>query len=209
MPADGRQRRQGICRLRLGRQRIGDQHVIDCGGIEYVGFNLRSGSETDTTIDSFGFQYVGWASGPGRRRARATAAAISTSALTVGPGRRRARRSKAAAISTSASLGGRDGDEHDDRQRRRPVVGLSGATGTAKGTTIESGGDQYVGDERGPGRRRARRSLAAAQFVSDDGGTGTATDTTIDSGGISLSGSGGTGTAISTTIESCGYQYVG
>ena len=63
-----------------------------------------------------------------------------------------------------------------------------GNSGTDSGTTIASGGVQYVGF---------------------DFGTGTATSTTIDNGGGQYVGDDdGTGTATSTTISG-GAQYVG
>ena len=75
----------------------------------------------------------------------------------------------------------RHGDQHHDRQRRGSVRRTRGGSGVASGTTINSGGGQYVG-----------------AF----GGSGVAIDTTISSGGVQGVGDdvGGSGTAIGTTI---------
>ncbi len=150
----------------------------------------------------------------------------------------------------------RDGDEHDDRQRRSRTSATdygtgtatsttidSGCsrksaydygTGTATSTTIDSGGYQYVGysygtgygDERddrrrrfsirrlsdtGPGRRRARRSTAAALSTSVKmAGPERRRAPRSTAAALNTSArTSGPGTATSTTIDSGGYQYVG
>ena len=76
----------------------------------------------------------------------------------------------------------RNGDEHDDPQRRQQYVGYGDGTGTAIDTTIGAGGRQYVGD--------------------GDGDVGTATSTTINSGGTQYVGSGDGETGTATTRRS-------
>ena len=84
-----------------------------------------------------------------------------------------------------------------------------GNSGSDSGTTIGSGGQQYVGYFYGTGYATDTAIWGGTQYVGDDYGTGTATGATIDyEGEQDVGESGGTGYATSTTIDS-GYQYVG
>jgi autotransporter passenger strand-loop-strand repeat protein len=89
------------------------------------------------------------------------------------------------------------------------LVGVGGA-GMATSTTIDSGGSQNVGEDTKSATASATATTISGGIqVVGDFGTGTATDTTIDSGGVQYVGSQGTGTATDTTIDSGGAQYVG
>jgi O-antigen biosynthesis protein len=89
-------------------------------------------------------------------------------------------------------------------------VGYDYGTGTATSTTIISGGFQDVGDDYGTGTVTNTIIDNGGQNVGDTYGTGTATSTTINSGGIQRVGVNfGTGTATDTTISGGGTQYVG
>ena len=85
-------------------------------------------------------------------------------------------------------------------------------TGTAINTTISSGGLQYVGSGSGVTGYATGVTIDSfgIQYVGYSSGTGTATSTTIASGGLQDVGfNSGTGTATDTTIDSGGLQYVG
>ncbi len=92
-------------------------------------------------------------------------------------------------------------------------VGFDFGTGTATSTTIDNGGGQEVGDSGGTGTATSTTISGGAQIVGDNNGTGTATSTTILSGGTQYVGyddiNPGSGTAIGTTIGSGGVQDVG
>ena len=150
---------------------------------------MASGTATSTTI-SGGAQYVG---------------------VNFGTGTATARRSTTAAFSTSARLWDRDGDEHDDRQRRQ--LSTSAIDGDGDGDEHDDQRWRHSvrrrsrwdrdGDEHDD---RQRRQSVRRRF---DDGIGYATSTTIYSGGYQYVGDGlgAIGTATSTTISG-GAQYV-
>ena len=159
---------------------------------EYVGSGAgHSGSDSGTTIVQGGVQYLGYDYGTGT----ATSTTIGSlrlsvsSAMTMGPGRRRARRSTAAALNTSAydygtgtatsttigsggvsvrrlRLRDRDGDEHDDRQRRRSVCRhFTTGPGRRRARRSRQRRRTVCRQTTGSGRRRARRSSGGDQVV--------------------------------------------
>lgn len=88
-------------------------------------------------------------------------------------------------------------------------VGFDFGTGTATSATINAGGSQFVGLSGGTGYATNTTLLSGIQAVGEFYGTGHATGTTISAGSQYVGVYLGAGSAVSTTIDTFGIQYVG